>query len=107
MEMQTSSNDLYRYDEEFRDTIATVDEKGKRIWLFPKKPGGTHHRWRVVVTVFLLSIFFSGPFLKIGGRPLLLLNIFDTLFLLLIYPTHRWFWYKNQTMVSGLVLILC
>ncbi len=24
--------------EEFRDHIATVDEKGKRIWIYPKKP---------------------------------------------------------------------
>jgi cytochrome c oxidase accessory protein FixG len=83
MEITTPSTDLYRYDEEFRDTIATVDEKGKRIWLFPKKPSGTHHGWRVAVTVFLLGIFFSGPFLKIGGRPLLLLNIFERKFVIL------------------------
>ncbi len=80
MEITKGSDDLYRYDEEFRDTIATVDKKGKRIWLFPKKPGGTIHQWRVVVTVVLLFIFFSGPFLKIGGRPFLLLNIFERKF---------------------------
>ncbi len=80
MEITKGSDDLYRYDEEFRDTIATVDKKGKRIWLFPKKPGGTLHQWRVVVTVVLLFIFFSGPFLKIGGRPFLLLNIFERKF---------------------------
>ena len=26
-------------DDSFRDSIATVDKKGKRIWLFPKKTG--------------------------------------------------------------------
>lgn len=83
MEITKGSDDLYRYDEEFRDTIATVDKKGKRIWLFPKKPGGTLHQWRVVVTVVLLFIFFSGPFLKIGGRPFLLLNIFERKFVVL------------------------
>ena len=45
--------------EEFRDTIATVDEKGKRVWLYPKKPSGNVHNWRVVVTVILLSILFG------------------------------------------------
>ncbi len=78
--MAQPGDDLYRYDEEFRDHIATVDNKGKRIWLFPKKPGGALHQWRVVVTLVLLSLFFSGPFLKIGGRPLLLLNIFERKF---------------------------
>ena len=53
-----STEELYQYDEEFRDTIATVDEHGKRIWVYPKKPGGHYHRLRIVVTVILLSIFF-------------------------------------------------
>ena len=83
MEITQSGDDLYRYDEEFRDTIATVDKKGKRIWLFPKMPGGAHHSLRVVVTVLLLSLFFSGPFLKIGNQPLLLLNIFERKFVVL------------------------
>ena len=26
--------------EDYRDSIATVDEQGKRIWLYPKKPKG-------------------------------------------------------------------
>ncbi len=79
MEISQPSN-LYDYDEEFRDTIATVDKKGKRIWLFPKKPGGLIHRWRILVSILLLLLFFSGPFLTISGRPLLLLNIFERKF---------------------------
>jgi cytochrome c oxidase accessory protein FixG len=76
------SPDLYQYDEEFRDSIATVDEKGKRIWVYAKKPKGTLHRWRVVVTVALLSILFAGPFIKISGQPLLLLNILERRFVI-------------------------
>ena len=68
--------DFYKYDEEFRDTIATVDEKGKRIWIYPKKPSGHYHKLRIVVTVVLLSILFGGPFIIIGGQPLFLFNIF-------------------------------
>ncbi len=68
--------------EEFRDSIATVDEHGKRLWIYPKKPSGKLHNWRIVVTVFLLSLLFAGPFLKINGQPLLLLNIFERKFII-------------------------
>jgi cytochrome c oxidase accessory protein FixG len=76
-------NDLYSYDEEFRDSIATVDEKGKRIWVYPKKPAGYYHQLRIAVTTVLLSLLFAGPFIKIGGQPLLLLNIFERRFVIL------------------------
>ncbi|HEY8934107.1 MAG TPA: cytochrome c oxidase accessory protein CcoG [Cyclobacteriaceae bacterium] len=77
-----NTEEVYHFDEEFRDSIATVDEKGKRIWIYPKKPAGYYHRLRVIVTVFLLSLFFGGPFIKIGGQPLLLLNIFERKFII-------------------------
>ena len=41
-------------EDEFRDSIATVDEKGKRLWIYPKKPSGKFHAWRIVVTVILI-----------------------------------------------------
>ncbi len=69
--------------EEFRDTIGTVDEEGKRIWLYPKKPSGKYHNWRILVTVVLLALLFGGPFIKIAGQPFLLLNIFERKFVIL------------------------
>ena len=80
---QDKLKDLYHYDEQFRDSIATVDEKGKRIWVYPKKPKGRYHNKRVVVSVVLLAILFAGPFIKIGGEPFLLLNIFERKFSIL------------------------
>ncbi|MDH5367826.1 MAG: cytochrome c oxidase accessory protein CcoG [Cyclobacteriaceae bacterium] len=74
--------DFYEYDEEYRDTLATVDEQGKRIWVYPKKPKGKFHNKRIVVTIILLTIFFSGPFIKIGGHPFLLLNILERKFVI-------------------------
>lgn len=74
---------LYEYDEEFRDSIATVDEQGKRIWIYPKKPKGWYTNARGWVTVVLLALLFSGPFVKIGGQPLLLFNIFERKFVIL------------------------
>ncbi|MBY0433272.1 MAG: cytochrome c oxidase accessory protein CcoG, partial [Cyclobacteriaceae bacterium] len=73
---------LYQFDEEFRNTLATVDAEGKRVWMYPKKPSGIHHRWRVAVSVFFLSLLFAGPFIKVQGRPFMLINIFERKFIL-------------------------
>ena len=37
-----------RFDE-FRDSIATVDNKGKRIWVYPKKQFGKYFTKRSIV----------------------------------------------------------
>lgn len=65
-----------------QSTIATVDEKGKRIWMYPRKPSGYYHRLRVYVTIALLGLLFGTPFIRIGGQPLLLLNIFERKFVI-------------------------
>jgi cytochrome c oxidase accessory protein FixG len=77
-----ANRSLARNVDEFRDTIGTVDKNGKRIWIYPKKPSGTYHNWRVAVTVILLSLLFGGPFITIGGQPFLLLNIFERRFVI-------------------------
>ncbi|MDR9398497.1 cytochrome c oxidase accessory protein CcoG [Salibacter sp.] len=64
----------------FRDSIATVDEEGKRNWIYPKKPKGRFYKWRSYVSYVLLAFFFSAPFIKIGGEPLLMLNVIDRKF---------------------------
>lgn len=70
------------YDDEFRDSIATVDAEGKRRWIYPKKPSGRFHNWRILVTIVLLSLLFAGPFIKINGQPLLLMNVIDRKFVI-------------------------
>lgn len=81
--VKSSAEKLYQYDEEFRNTLGTVDDKGKRVWVYPKKPEGRFHSARIWVTIALLSILFAGPFIKIGGQPFLLLNIFERRFVIL------------------------
>ncbi len=76
------TEELYQFDEEFRDTIATVDAEGKRVWVYPKKPSGRFYNYRVLVTVVLLGILFAGPFITIGGEPLLMLNFFERKFVI-------------------------
>ncbi|NQV52822.1 MAG: cytochrome c oxidase accessory protein CcoG [Flavobacteriales bacterium] len=68
--------------ESFRDSIATVDEKGHRIWVYPKKPKGKFTNYRTIVSIFLLTILFSGPFYRINGEPLLMLDILERKFVI-------------------------
>lgn len=68
-------------DESFRDSISTVDQSGKRVWIYPKKPKGKLYNARTWVSIFLLAVFFGGPFIKIGGQPLLLLNFLERKFI--------------------------
>lgn len=74
--------ELYQFDEEFRDHIGTVDEHGKRIWIYPKKPKGRFHNWRAIVAIILLVALFAAPFISVNGHPLVLLNIFERKFVL-------------------------
>ncbi len=66
----------------FRDSIATVDEQGKRIWVFPKKPSGKYYDKRKLLSYFLLALLFSGPFLRIGGEPVLMFNVLERKFVI-------------------------
>jgi cytochrome c oxidase accessory protein FixG len=80
--MATDSSSVYQYEEEYRNTLSTVDAEGKRVWIYPKKPAGPYHTARLVVTAILLVLFFGGPFFQINGRPLLLFNVFERKFII-------------------------
>ncbi|MCB9224762.1 MAG: cytochrome c oxidase accessory protein CcoG [Crocinitomicaceae bacterium] len=71
-----------RFDE-FRDSISTVDEKGRRVWVYPKKQLGKYFNRRSIVAYTLLAILFAGPFLKINGNPILMLNVLERKFVIL------------------------
>ena len=73
---------LYEPDDSFRDSIATINEEGKRNWIFPKEPKGRYTRARSIVSYLLLIILFSGPFIRISGEPLLLFNFIDRKFVI-------------------------
>lgn len=69
-------------DQKYRDKIATVDEQGKRVWLYPKKPKGRFYNARTYVSWVLLVFLFGIPFVKVGGEPLLLFNVLERKFIL-------------------------
>ncbi|WP_162426464.1 cytochrome c oxidase accessory protein CcoG [Pontibacter pudoricolor] len=68
--------------DEFRDHISTVDEQGKRIWVYPRKPKGKLYNYRKYVSYLLLTLLFAGPFIKINGLPLLMLNVVERKFVI-------------------------
>lgn len=80
--------DFYQFDEEYRNEISTVDASGNRIWVYPKKPKGRYTTYRTIVAVILIGALLLGPFLKINGHPLLLLNVFERRFI--IFGTPFW-----------------
>ena len=67
--------------EAFRDTIGTVDEEGKRNWIYPKKPKGRFHNKRIIVSIVLLTLLFLGPFLRWNGEPMFLFNFLERKFI--------------------------
>ncbi len=69
-------------EETFRDHLSTVDKEGKRVWVYPKKPKGRFTNYRSLVSYTLLVVLLSGPFIKIQGQPLLLLDILERRFII-------------------------
>jgi cytochrome c oxidase accessory protein FixG len=65
---------------DFRNSIATAERDGRRKWLYPKRPKGRHHRARGWVTAVLLVVMFGGPFVKLNGNPLLMINVVERKF---------------------------
>ena len=69
--------------DDFRDKISTVGKDGKRVWIHPKKPKGAFHNKRIWVSIGLLILLFSGPFIKINGNPILMMNVIERRFSIL------------------------
>jgi cytochrome c oxidase accessory protein FixG len=70
-------------DQTFRDQLGTADKVGRRLWVFPKRPSGPFYRWRTWVSWLQLGLLFGGPYIMIGGHPLLMLNVIDRKFVIL------------------------
>lgn len=68
--------------ENFRDRIATVDESGKRKWIYAHKPKGKFYNIRSWLSALYFMVFFGLPFVHINGRPLFMFNIPEAKFIL-------------------------
>ncbi|MDB5191010.1 MAG: ccoG [Segetibacter sp.] len=71
-----------KIEDSFRDHIATVDDDGKRKWIYANKPKGKLYKLRTYLSLFYFAAFFSIPFIKIDGRALFLFNVTTAKFIL-------------------------
>lgn len=64
----------------FRDSVATIDEKGHRRYIHPKKPKGRLYNTRTIASIVYLIIFFTLPFIKVDEEPLFMFNVLERKF---------------------------
>lgn len=93
-------------DERFRDSIGTINEEGKRAWVYPKKPSGRFYEYRKYVSYFLLTFLFAAPFVKINGNQFLMFNVLERRFNIFGYP----FWPQDFhlfviSMITGVIFV--
>jgi len=86
---------------DYRDHLATADRQGRRRWLYPKKPRGDFYRYRTWLSWVLLAVMFSGPFIKINGNPLLMINIVERKFSIL----GQIFWPEDTIIFAVAMLV--
>ena len=85
----------------FRDRSATIDEQGKRKWVFAYKPRGRFYSARTLLSYFYLLLFFGLPFIEYKGEPFLLLNIIERKFVVFGFV----FW-SQDFYLFGITMIL-
>ncbi|MEP0262593.1 cytochrome c oxidase accessory protein CcoG [Dokdonia sp.] len=85
----------------FRDTIGTLNEEGNRAWVFPKKPDGKWYTYRKYVSYILLAFLLSAPFIKINGNQFLMFNVLERRFNIFGFP----FWPQDFHLFVIMMLI--
>lgn len=86
---------------DFRDHIATADQEGRRMWIYPRRPKGRYYAARSWFSLLLLAIMFGGPFVRINGNPLLLVNVVERKFAVL----GRIFWPQDGIVLAVSLLL--
>ncbi|BAP30661.1 cytochrome c oxidase accessory protein CcoG [Chryseobacterium sp. StRB126] len=89
--MSAESNNIKSLEienEDFRNSVGTMDETGKRKWIFPRKPKGKYTNYRNYTSYVLLALFFGLPFLKINNNPFFLFNVIDRKFFIIGQPFY-------------------
>jgi cytochrome c oxidase accessory protein FixG len=86
---------------DFRDQLTTSDKLGQRQWVYAKKPEGKWTERRLWVSLFLIGIMFAGPFIKINGNPLLMINVVERRFSIL----GQLFWPQDMIIFAVATLI--
>ena len=90
------------------DGLLEAEDTGKRKWMYPVIRKGKFYKWRSIISYFYLIFFFAGPFIKINGQPLLLLNVIDRQFVLLgqVFWPQDIFLFVLAMLVSVVCIVL-
>ncbi|MEM9077075.1 MAG: cytochrome c oxidase accessory protein CcoG [Bacteroidota bacterium] len=93
-------------EENFRDSIGTITEEGKRAWIYPKKPSGRFYDYRKYVSYALLLFLIASPFIKINGHQFLMFNVLERRFNIFGFP----FWPQDFhlvviSMIAGVIFV--
>ncbi len=87
--------------QDFRDHLATADQEGRRMWIYARQPRGRFYNARLWVSYFLLAVMFAGPFIRINGNPLFLVNIVERKFSVL----GQMFWPQDGAVLALSLLL--
>lgn len=87
------------------DAVLPAEKSSKRKWIYPLIRKGKLYKWRSYISYVYLLLFFAGPFIRINGQPLLLLNIIERQFVLF----GQVFWPEDIFLfvLASLVFIVC
>lgn len=99
--MSIPDNSVFDENDEYRDRVATIDEKGKRKWVYAYKPSGRFYNARTWLSLVYLIIFFGLPLIKYKGEQFMLLNILERKFVVFGFV----FW-SQDFFLFGLTMIL-
>lgn len=84
----------------FREHLSTIDEDGKRKWIFPKRPKGSYYQKRTIVSWIYYIIFFSLPLITYQGKPLFLFNFIKGEYVIF----GKIFW-PQDFLIFGLIML--
>ncbi|MEN8157283.1 MAG: cytochrome c oxidase accessory protein CcoG [Bacteroidota bacterium] len=87
-------------DVSFRDRPINLDEKGRRKWVYAKRPRGKWYTRRTIFSWFVLLFFVAVPFIRINGNPFVLLDITGRKFILF----GAIFWAQDTFILALLML---
>ena len=107
MGKERSKHEDHSYQGAYRDHLATIDEKGSRVWVYARKPKGRLTTYRNILGYFLIFLFFAIPFFKVNGEPFLLLDVIQRK--IIIFGVQFWpqdFHLFFLAMISMIVFII-
>ena len=84
----------------FRDRPINMDEKGRRKWIYAKKPRGKWFNYRTIVSWVWILMFVFLPIIKINGYPVMLLDIVHRKFI--IFGAIFW---AQDTFILALLML--